>query len=181
MEIKVKCQVHYISKEIYITSDEEIKEGDWVLNTSSNEIYQCNDASKSNQYKHNKKIIATTDKSLNIDISSEFQKKHYIKEFKYLPQLSQEFIEKYIKEYNKGNIITDILVEYAQDLNSVKKISNDLQTWNYKLKISKDNTITIHPIKESYNREEVIELLYKSRFHKDSSDEKFDNWIKDNL
>ena len=31
----------------------------------------------------------------------------------YLPQPSEQFIQKYIEEYNKGNIIEDVLVEYG--------------------------------------------------------------------
>ena len=50
---------------IYITSDEEIKEGDWVLNISNNKIFK-QDNSKPDAYTLTfwKKIILTTDQDL---------------------------------------------------------------------------------------------------------------------
>ena len=70
-----------------------------------------------------------------------------------LPQPSQQFIEKYIEKYNKGNVITDVLVEYEYLLDDRAV----LPYWNLKIN-TKDNTITIKKIKDSWNREEVIEL-----------------------
>jgi ketol-acid reductoisomerase len=107
-----------------------------------------------------------------------------------LPQPSQQFIEKYIECYNKGKVITDVLVEQGIDkitmactcaeneetfdcvysytdaeLNSCcqKRFPNG-EYWNktFKLKVNpKDNTITIKKLKDSWNREEVINILYK--------------------
>ena len=78
------------------------------------------------------KIIATTDISL-------------VKEYN-LPQPSQQFIQKYIEEYNKGNIITDVLVEYESDFNScfcTKDICNG-NNCPKKLKVNpKDNSLNI--------------------------------------
>jgi hypothetical protein len=95
------------------------------------------------------KIIATTDTSLgnyiwkqtnkkskpyNVQQNIEATKKVFIP----LPQPSQQFIEKYIEEYNKGNIITDVLVEYEL-CNNVGYLDSE------KLKVSPDGTISIHP------------------------------------
>ena len=107
---------YFEAQHLYIISDDEIKDGDYFLadnrlNTTSNKglpnwvLCKCTKVKNSWVYcneipdeGHNgdwcKKIIATTDESLN------------------LPQPSQQFIQKYIEEYNKGNIITDVLVEY---------------------------------------------------------------------
>ena len=76
---------------LYIISDDEIKEGDWYCSPMGI-ISRYNGIEKlpSNW----RKIIATTEESSG------------------LPQPSKQFIEKYIEEYNKGNIITDVLVEY---------------------------------------------------------------------
>jgi len=53
-------------KELFITSDEEIKEGDWCMSLcddeSYEEVYQCKDVSLVD--KEDKKIILTTDKEL---------------------------------------------------------------------------------------------------------------------
>ena len=59
--------IHKINNNIYITSDEQVKKGDWVLN-SWNEIHQITKNDKSKSYKKTcKKIILTTDQDLIID------------------------------------------------------------------------------------------------------------------
>lgn len=131
----------YIGHHLYIISDDEIKEGDWFVR--NNEIHQCykiyNDeiefkTSKNSVYcgtntlwnkNYCKKIIATTDTSLgnyiwkqtnkkskpyNVQQNIETTKKVFIP----LPQPSQQFIQKYIEEYNKGQQITECLVEYEE-------------------------------------------------------------------
>ena len=78
-----------------------------------------------------KKIIATTNASLD------------------LPQPSKQFIEKYIEEYNKGNVITDVLVEYELISNeeyfgNTVNPDNDVPYFDEKLKINpKDKSLNI--------------------------------------
>jgi len=55
----------YTNQNIYITSDEEIKEGDWFVTTCTNEIHKS-DWIKFN-FDNGKKIILTTDQDLNKD------------------------------------------------------------------------------------------------------------------
>lgn len=100
-------------------------------------------------------IIATTDTSLKINKFNG----GVFKELEYsLPNLSQQFIEDYIKEYNKGNVITEVEVEYES-----KNISDDKGFFNLAdiLNINPDNTINIKPTKDSWSREEVKQLLNK--------------------
>lgn len=57
------------SRNIYITSEEEIKEGDWWLNLKTNDADKCTHKSEvllynSEKYEHIKKIILTTDQDL---------------------------------------------------------------------------------------------------------------------
>lgn len=61
--------IYKIGKELFITSDEEIKDGDWWLNLKTNDIDKCTHKSEvllynSEKYKHIKKIILTTDQDL---------------------------------------------------------------------------------------------------------------------
>ncbi len=154
---------------LYIISDDEIKEGDYFLadnrlNTTSNKglpnwvLCKCTKVKNSWVYcneipdeGHNgdwcKKIIATTDESLN------------------LPQPSQQFIQKFVEEYNRGNIITDVLVEYELISNeeyfgNTINPDDDVPYFDENLKINpKDSTITIKKAKDSYTREEVVKLL----------------------
>jgi len=134
-----------------------------------------------------KKIIATTDTSLTKDIKMLCKsckgsgggfspkcttcKGSGIKiEKDFLPQPSQQFIEKYIESYNKGKIITDVLVEYNSEYIQTYPRSgrdcggNEKYEFIETLKInSKDNTITIKELKNSWNREEHISNLIKYR------------------
>ena len=141
---------------LYIISDDEIKLFDWVYNNKENIVEQITsitqlifvlEENKENQTF--KKVIATTNVSLD------------------LPQPSKQFIEKYIEEYNKGNVITDVLIEYELISNeeyfgNTVNPDNDVPYFDEKLKINpKDNTITIKKVKDSWNRGEVIILLKK--------------------
>jgi len=185
-----KCEgnVKEINQHLYIISDDEIKEGDWFI-TLNNNVFKCCRITKDNIYFYQnedgyeyinqkercKKIIATTDISLE------------------LPQLSQQFIERYIECYNKGEIITDVLVEY-EDYDWDVLISGKT-TIHQKIKVNpKDNTITIKKVKDSYSREEhslnlmncVSELAAQFGYTPTSKEMKKWNdattkWIKDNL
>ena len=141
---------------LYIISDDEIKENDYCLNLETNTVFKMHKHGLPTSNR-NKKIIATTDTSIKI-----FAGKGDICDLYYnLPQPSQQFIEKYIEEYNNGNIITDIKVEYKRVFETIAKgmighPEDDISWWNEKLKINpKDNTITIKKLKDSWDREEM--------------------------
>lgn len=146
-----------------------------------------------------KKIITTTDKSLAYLLEphkDEYGDMRYNK-FKELPQPSQSFIEKFIEEYNKGNVISEVLVEY-EELNQEerRKQADGVNFYSiYKPKVNpKDNTITIKKVKDSWNREEVVTLVlkmqhdftrYKEGFHfvpnmREIAKWSY-NWIEENL
>ncbi len=150
---------------LYILSDEEIKEGDWYENNGV--IFRADDkfdeGNNPNQNKNNKKIITTTDSSLKIAGNDYDPRSKTGREWIFLPQPSQSFIEVFVEEYNKGNIITEVMVEYENNTPKFIPIdkfnSKDLQDY-IKLKINpKDNTITIRKIKDSWNKEELTELF----------------------
>lgn len=185
---------------LYITSSEEIKEGDWCINikldpTKSRPFIK--DFKYDSQDVWYRKIIATTDPDLKVyagydeDISG---MGIYIS----LSQIPQSFTEEFISEYNKGNIITKVMVEYDLFWNNSKfkeqPFPDEFATEKdriYKLKINKDNTISIsRNDKQSWTREEVIELMEKSInrgiqlktdlvvIHKRTH---IDLWIKENI
>ncbi len=142
---------HYEPQHLYFTSDEAIREDDLCLDIETNEILRASkmDTIPRNRGQINKKIIASTDTSLG------------------LPQPSTAFIDKYITEYNKGNIIEMVMVEYFKihvgwepDYSFEDEgIEGSKETYQFIPKVSKDNTITISKVKDSWNREEVIELI----------------------
>ena len=194
---------------LYITSNDEIKDGDWCIHTVDNNfIFRITNSYIKNNpnYKdYCEKIIATTDKLPIESYQGHFEGKYCTN---YLPQPSQAFIEKYVEEYNKGNIITDVMVKYERKTNSslgykeycyltqdntalntignfVKGNKYDFDNYEIEeyLKVNpKDNTITIKKVKDSWNREEVEELIYsamKDRCYTTIAE--WRKWIEENL
>jgi len=164
------------AQHLYILSDEEIKEGDWIIATDNNEgyfLHQVTPISIDNIKVKDKKIIATTNPELHqqdiFAVGNECCK------------LRQDFIEAYVKEYNAGNVIKEIMVEY-QDIDVMEDGEELLR-----LKLRPDNTIIIYQDKTSktYSESEVDNLLTK--LHDDLSDtlaSEFINlrkWKQDNL
>ena len=175
---------------VYILSDEEIKEGDWILNNlleDKRPIQVTKELLEDGLLKDDKKIIATTDKSLftetkSIGYTEDRARVFYGKE--YLPQPSQSFIEKFVEEYNEGNVITEVMVEYETITKRYGSCSiGEGVTMNVEqLKVSKDNTITIRKVKDSWNRDEVEEKIRKGAYVLlNGSIGDFDKWIEENL
>ena len=179
--------VKLIGYHLHIITDEEIKEGDWFLADIRTRIDENNgkpiwelklctsifnswigaDNMENEGYNPSwsKKIIATTDTSLG------------------LPHLSQQFIEKWINNYNKGNIITEIMVEYLLILEPGNTL-NDRKYDELILKVNSNNTINTKLIKESWTRKEVVEFTTKLRWF--INEEKrtifeINKWIEENL
>lgn len=149
----------YSGNHLYILSDDEIKEGDWVIDNRKgcdNFIHQISCKVKGGV----KKIIATTDQ-LEVDRRERLS---------ILPSPSQSFIERYCE---KGGI-DKVMVEYQENVSGGWIPSyNDPDNsglaepaepdGTFSLKVSeKDNTITIRSVKTSWNREEVIGLIEKA-------------------
>lgn len=99
-------------------------------------------------------ILAITDESLVQLISDPIIGKAPIS----FPKPSISFIKKYIEEYNRSNIIIDIMVEYEG-----KALYTEQQYFKgYKdiLKINpKDSTITIKKIKDNFTLQEINNIL----------------------
>ena len=188
---------------LYITSDEDIKEGDWCLVIKSHkdllkdDIFQYNGECSIN-HEYIKKIIATTNTSLYTEKESWFSSVKSFDDNKVklqLPQPSQEFIEAYIKVYNEGNPITEVMIEY--EIICGRCYSNTDECWSakecsrntdfpdiVKLKINSDNTINIKLIKDKWSREEVEQLCKLAfKYHCDNSRTTSlpDKWIEENL
>lgn len=136
------------SYHLYILNDDEIKEGDWYYSKALDSVLQANILSLA--AKDSKKIIATTDKSLitNLDTT---EKEEDIYNLAFVPQ---SFIDYFVEQYNKGNVIDKVLVEYLYNPKGEYK-----QIYNTELVINPDNTINILTQKNSWSRDEVIELI----------------------
>ena len=180
---------------LYIVTDDEIKEGDWAL--SMEEVTKDNPIKGVYPYKvtdveqvhwDDKKIIATTDPELiisckgcdidNIDgipLHQSGCRESAVK----IPQPSKAFIEKYCKVGG----IDEVDVEYG--LFHDGNFKNDGETHSFepinRPKVDSHNTITIHPIKDSWSREEVVSLLQNMGGNAMLPPEEVDQWIKENL
>ncbi len=206
---------------LYFLSNEQIKKGfkgsaivtvkddvkiHYLVNVIVTEDGQCycdEDRKFSFEYYSVREIIATTDSSLKISKSAtgytETRSRTFYSE-ESLPQPSQSFIERYFEKYNKGEQITEVMVEYEPK--PTYGNNGSVFPIEYQLKInSKDNTITIKPIKYSWSKDEVIQLCNKahkkgrdkglnqsysssSEFAYPTEDNRlkdFDKWIEQNL
>ena len=129
---------------LYFTSDEEIKKGTWYYNNKTNRIYKCN----GNQLYEgiNKKIIATTDKSLLLQESIDKGEGDKCILFKpSIHLISESFIKVYVDADGK---IDKIMLEIEQ--------YGIPETPQYRLKIREDNTVIVHPVRErTYTLDEM--------------------------
>jgi hypothetical protein len=179
---------------LYIVSDDEIKEGDYLID--DNGIFGPWEYGNTIVGESKGRIIATTDKSLTIEKSAVGYtdggraRTFYGKEL--LPEPSKEFIQKYCE---LGGI-NKIMVQYDSKIRCYKcgkteadciaTSSNCVGYYEetYQLKVSKDNTITIKPVKDSWNREEVEELCRRAwilGLNKPPYQEIYNAWKESNL
>ena len=170
---------------IYILSDEKIEKDDWYLSQDGKDIKISQCQGKEIPFL-SKKIIATTDTSL-ISINEQYfdvnkSRKSAVLEQKTLPQIPQQFIQHYIEEYNKGNVITKVDVEYVKIPNSV--FISEINAPYMQPKVNLDNIINIKSSKDSWNKEEVKQLCKLAfKYHCDNSRTTSlpDKWIEENL
>lgn len=176
------------NQHLYILSNDEIKDGDWYYqyNPFGSVIGKCDDKSpfvaKSSRYiweNKGKKIIATTDSSVKYP--------ERFPSFVTLPQIPQSFIEHFIDSYNKGNVISKVLVEVEGGcLNFENGICTEMcdnMFCRANLKLNQNNEISIlTEQKQMFSREEVEDLIwnYKNCVNKNEFINT-DNWIKENL
>ena len=165
---------------LYITSDEKIKDGDWCImfdsfgHMFSDHIQQYlpNKGHVLNDGLH--KIIATINTSLKLYGEPTINGNRTFKGL--MPQPSPQFIEKYIEEYNKGTVITEVMVEYLDNSDYNPSMLADIR-----LKVnSKDNTITINKVKDFWNKDEVKQLCIRA-FFANSNGFSIDKWIDANI
>ena len=196
-----KADSMIVSKEMYITSDEKIKNGDWVywtdpegLTSDINQVISVDEEmiflshpehSETEALPHEcRKIIATTDPKLVKLIAGGGEGNAGV--WKMLPQIQQSFIE----EYCKAGGIDKVLVEYEEmciddNCDGSGKCGPCLITKQV-LKTDSNNCIIIHPVEEEmYSREELIQELsdylleYRDYPWKEGLTLK--QWIKENL
>ena len=176
-----KLNPKYISDKItipyhlYITSDDAIKGGDWYYDDWTKTISKTNiDIKKCSDYF---KIIAATDKSLEIvskGINPVYEK---------LPEPSLKWLNYFIDQYDKGSIITKVMVDYEENYNEEWDDLTDDTNQNTHtvksiiLKLNPDNTINIKSIKNKYSKEELLEfVMWYSGMDRNKIEKQFDKY-----
>lgn len=165
---------------LYVISDDKPKVGDWVIEYQMGDILGTVQMIRS-EYELapdiQKKIIATTDVFLTMSDkgSSLLNESSYGVNGKKgifdLPQLSESFIQAYIKSYNEGKPIVNVMVEYENygycgacraagmwHCAHADTCGNS-QTLE-RPKIRPDNTIIIHTTKQIKHDEMLLNMQY---------------------
>jgi len=175
------------NQHLYILSNDEIKEGDWYLDLKLNELFSKSNPQISN-IEWQKKVIATTDTSLEINISRP------LSVTRLLPQIPTTFIQQYIDAYNNGNVIEKCFVEVESKFGYKDKISNNTYGYDFhkyfKLKLNENNEISIllpTVEKQMFSREEVKVLIhgfskvFLALVETNEVQKNINNWIEQNL
>lgn len=138
----------YTPQHIYIVSNETITENDWWYNVNNKLFGNAKKCHNLINNEHHKKIIATT----NPDLLN-------------VPPISLSFVEFYIEQFNKGNIIEYINVEYNTNQKSIydgwDQIDNIYTPEVLTLNLDNDGYIVTHYINtpHKWNKEEIINLF----------------------
>lgn len=175
---------------LYFLSDETLKNDDWILSDTSiapihlDGVINTVEMLDLIQWK---KIIATTDSLLELTTRELNGFSGHIP----LPQPPQSFLELYVTEYNKGNVIKEVLVEYESHTDNMPENEDDIVLpWrayiDYRLKI--ENNIIIIKIIENVVANKIREFadhVYKGYYvHKKDLETVLDTteeWITKNL
>jgi hypothetical protein len=157
----IKSTSNCVAQELYFIIHERPKPNEWYI-SHDNRLLQWNKDLEELVQSHvgmfnemskdlPKKVIASSDTTLLVGNDSNPLKNYF------LPQPSDSFIKRYIETFNQGVPIVDVMIDYEWN----EKYGNGTVTYNdrYKLKLDKNNTITITRIKESWNKEEIIQFM----------------------
>lgn len=157
------------SYSLHILSREKPGVGDWVRHTNT-EIGQITELLADDEYEmillsgiitggmrlaNARKIIATTDKRIylackhcNAERSTHTGLCPNCHRFSnsVVARPSNQFLDAYIREYNKANIIEDVLVELKIKEGTINFFSEESNITDSEVKVAPDNTITIRSI-----------------------------------
>ena len=182
-----------LEQHLYFLSLEEIKEGDYVLSTYDKwagtgnlkpQIGQIKEI-KDNSYLidsfngdeknfwnkgYSKKIIATTDETLKINLLSGI--KHAPANLRNLPRPSDDFLKIYVKV--QGKVFKKLLVEYEQYI--VEHDNDQGSFYDYRLKVNNDNTINIQIKEKKITKQDFRNFIRTYHLTK-----LWDEWVKNNL
>lgn len=156
------------NQHLYFTTDEDIKEGDYVIYGGKVILWSKYDEEGWNKdIKKPRKIIASTDPKLKSDCG-------VLPKPIRIPQPSQAFIEKYCKLGGIDEVDVEYEVVFIENsINNYEKMISDV--FESKLKVNPaHNTIITHRIVEKmYSKQDLLELTM--------GNSNIIDWIKENL
>jgi hypothetical protein len=133
---------------LYFTSDEEIKDEDWYYWSVTNSIQKfkahLRDTNTPKNSDGSRKIVATTDKKL-IGVN----------------QIPQSFVE----EYSRQGGINEVNLEYLDWCDYDDDNPTGLDKPDWRLKLTPNNEVIIHLIKEKMYSKSEVEIFLKKGFN----------------
>lgn len=158
---------------LYFLSDDKVKSGDWCYFVSTKEIMIAPDGGFATGAK---KIVASTDKSLgrsdvrlfcrncnNLHSSNDglycdvcrLPNNPYLKDLgHFLPQPPDEFVHEFVRLHNNGNIVTNVTIEYNNEVyGNAKLLMDSIPKVN-----SKDNTVIVSEIVSKIDKKSLNDL-----------------------
>jgi hypothetical protein len=160
----------YKPQHLYLVSDEEIKEGDWFITPGSQlrlRTYAIQPV------KADKKVIATTDKSLKIEDKDVYP-------YLVIPQIPQSFIEEFVEANGK---IDKVYIQANYDLNSFQQSDNKpLRDFFTGYKLTDNNEVIISSIKAPNGESLYVRnILTRFALNQNIPIPVLVEWIKENL
>ena len=152
------CNTMWQPQHLYFTTDEEIKEGDWMMNLNGDKIYQH--FGNGGDFEQWNKIIATTDPKLTVHWEGhEYGTAREISAEVYLPQPSQAFIKAYCEQGG----FDEVDVEYVEMItcklcNKSEEECSDNFTCEGNM-IGED-ILKVDPIHNTITTHRIVEKMY---------------------
>jgi hypothetical protein len=164
-------------QQIYFLSDDKVNVGDFVYDFAHDKISKFNGlvVNGGNFSDHAKKIIATTDDSLELECSG----------YQSFPQPSFDFLEHYVESYNNGKKINDALIEVnllccQTGINCGFPCNGDCTIIAVpELKVDKNNVISIKKINDKWN--DIFQEYLKENPTFDNDKVSFLSYLEDNF
>ncbi len=133
-----KLSAVYENQHLYITSDDKIKDGDFVYDSLRNYVHQQTTKMQCNGHIYNK-VVASTDKSITPN--------------SWIPKL---YVSDYVKAYNMNLPFTEIQLEVADKEYGFM----DFIVYSDELMRRKDGSVVLdYAHKKVYTKKEVVKLI----------------------
>lgn len=157
LNISSKEDTGYPTHNLYIVSDEEIKEGDYAIYLTENKVFKIQEITDKGVLAQRwKKIIATTDTNLWLQGAKSASKGPIYN----IAKIPESFIFLYIKAYNEEKQIKEVSVEYERTF-ACHDSALDARYWD-KLKLTSQGEIIIHLVEERlYTIEEMRDASWQ--------------------